>query len=128
MKKEILKNYLKTLLEMLDTNISKTDKKITMLLEMLKKANVEEGKLQLITNSTIKKQISELSNLSVSAVNNAISQFIKVGIIERKDFGVYIFNPKYFGNAEWKMIDNIVIKTTFSEEIEFEVEFGYKEL
>lgn len=128
MKKEILKNYLKTLLEMLDTNISKTDKKITMLLEMLKKANVEEGKLQLITNSTIKKQISGLSNLSVSAVNNAISQFIKVGIIERKDFGVYIFNPKYFGNVEWEKIDSVAIKTTFSEEIEFEVEFGYKEL
>ena len=125
MNTEMLKSYLKMLLKMFNAD---TDKKATMLLEMLKRANVEEGKLQLITNSTIKKQISELSNLSVSAVNNAISKFIKVGILERKDFGVYIFNPKYFGNTEWKLIDNIILRVVLSKEIKFDVEFGYKEL
>ena len=54
MNTEMLKSYLKMLLKMFNAN---TDKKATMLLEMLKRANVEEGKLQLITNSTIKKQI-----------------------------------------------------------------------
>ena len=43
MNTEMLKRYLKMLLKMFNAD---TDKKATMLLEMLKRANVEEGKLQ----------------------------------------------------------------------------------
>lgn len=52
----------------------------------------------------IKKRIATNAELSVQAVNNAITKFCNKGILKRLDTGLYELNPDLFARGKWREI------------------------
>jgi hypothetical protein len=52
----------------------------------------------------IKKRIATNAELSVQAVNNAITKFCAKGILKRLDTGLYELNPDLFARGKWREI------------------------
>ena len=52
----------------------------------------------------IKKRIATNAELSVQAVNNAITKFCNKNILKRLDTGLYELNPELFARGKWREI------------------------
>jgi len=68
---------------------------------------------QLVINAALKRQVAKEVDLSVSSINNAITNFVKGDLFERVDTGLYQVNPHLFGKGEWKDIAKIRLNVTF---------------
>lgn len=103
-----VKLYLDCLSVFHDTQISLNP----ILLEFLKSATYadiedSEGGQILYLNSALKKRIASKTEVSVSRVNQAITEFVKKGIMRRVDIGAYQFNAELFGKGDWSDIANL---------------------
>lgn len=109
-------NYVKLYLEDIAylSNIPKWG--TTILYELLKRMNYRN---EIILSSGIKRMIvSEMHesglNVTVQAIGNALTDFVKAKILIRKDTGVYLANPFLFGKGEWKDIRNIRLQVGYN--------------
>lgn len=66
-------------------------------------------------NSSMKKDIAEELKLSVSRVNQSLTDFVKSGIFKRIDRGTYQVNPNYFGRGNWQDISEIRMSVIFNK-------------
>ena len=66
-------------------------------------------------NSSMKKDIAEELKLSVSRVNQSLTDFVKSGIFKRIDRGTYQVNPSYFGRGNWQDISEIRMRVIFNK-------------
>ena len=55
----------------------------------------------------LKEYIAKKCNVSLKRVEQAITEFVKKGIMRRLGVGTYQFNPSLFGKGEWSDIYNI---------------------
>lgn len=63
---------------------------------------------KLLINNHVKKEIQEsLGYKTTQSVANAISKFVKTGILKRMDTGTYKLNPNLFAMGAWKDIQKL---------------------
>lgn len=68
--------------------------------------DVDGGQL-LFINKPFKELVAKEISVSVKRVEQAITEFVKTGIIRRIQVGLYQVNPDIAGRGEWKDIQNI---------------------
>ncbi len=62
----------------------------------------------------IKRQIAEELGLSVKKIEQAIQEFAQKDILLRKDRGLYVVNPYYFGKGKWQDIKKLRLTIEYS--------------
>ena len=104
-----IKLYLDCLCKFKDIQISFN----SILIEFLKNASWANqdfngnGGQVLYLNKMLKEYIAKKCNVSLKRVEQAITEFVKKGIMRRLGVGTYQFNPSLFGKGEWSDIYNI---------------------
>lgn len=84
-----------------------------ILLALLKRMSYKND---VVINSSIKREIAEMTNLKFGTVNKAITQFVKGEILIRKDKGIYLFNPHLFARGDWSNIQEIRATISWNKE------------
>lgn len=64
-------------------------------------------------NSGVKRRIAKELGISVSRINNALTDFVKGKLLYRVDTGVYQVNPNIFGRGEWADIKKLRLEISF---------------
>jgi hypothetical protein len=95
-----IKIYIKTI-GLLHNLPNSADK---ILFELLKYVNYDN---EIIINKSVKQNIANRLNLSLSRINMYITNLYKENFLIRKNRGVYILNPFIFGKGNWKDIYNL---------------------
>lgn len=75
--------------------------------ELLKSVSYADKGQFIIINAGYKRIIAANLGIKLQSVTNAINQLAKKGILIRKEVGVFLLNPQYFGKGEWKDISKI---------------------
>ena len=83
-----------------------------ILIEFLKNASYadidsDNGGQVIYMNKMLKENIAKKCNVSLKRVEQAITEFVKKGIMRRIGVGTYQFNPNLFGFWRWSDIYNI---------------------
>ena len=83
-----------------------------ILIEFLKNASYadidsDNGGQVIYMNKMLKENIAKKCNVSLKRVEQAITEFVKKGIMRRIGVGTYQFNPNLFGFGRWSDIYNI---------------------
>ena len=83
-----------------------------ILLELLKHmsyADIEdtEGGQIIYLNAALKRKIATNTGKTVKRLEQALTNFVKTGILRRISIGTYQVNAEFFGKGEWKDIKNI---------------------
>jgi len=78
-----------------------------ILYELIKSVSYADKGQFLIVNAGYKRILAENLGIKPQSVTNAINQLAKKGILIRKERGVFLLNPQYFGKGEWKDISKI---------------------
>ena len=72
--------------------------------------------MQIILNSSIKKQIAEnLRIKNVRSINNALSALVTGKILYRVDTGLYQLNPYLFGKGNWQDVGKLRTEISYDE-------------
>jgi|SRR5699024_1103019 len=71
---------------------------------------------QIAVNAAVKRQIAKEVDLSMSSINNALSNLVKGKIFHRIDTGLYEVNSNFFGKGEWKDIAKLRMNIEYSPE------------
>ena len=106
-----VKMYLDCLLYLKDLPKGHT----SILYELLKRmtfAGDDDGNAIFI-NSAMKNIISKKLEVSVSRINNVLSDLAKGELFYRIDRGMYRVNPNFFGKGEWQDIARLRLEVTF---------------
>lgn len=103
-----VKLYLDCLCKFKDMQISFNP----ILIEFLKNASYadidsDNGGQVIYMNKMLKENIAKKCNVSLKRVEQAITEFVKKGIMRRIGVGTYQFNPNLFGFGRWSDIYNI---------------------
>lgn len=64
-------------------------------------------------NQAMKKKIAKDLDVSLSRINNAITDLVKGEVFERIDIGAYRVNANLFGKGEWQDIARLRLNITF---------------
>lgn len=64
-------------------------------------------------NSAMKKKIAKDLDVSLSRINNAITDLVKGEVFERIDTGAYRVNAHLFGKGEWQDIARLRLEVIF---------------
>lgn len=75
--------------------------------ELIKSVSYADKGQFLIVNAGYKRILAENLGIKPQSVTNAINQLAKKGILIRKESGVFLLNPQYFGKGDWKDISKI---------------------
>ncbi len=95
------------------TRSSALDKNLNdMLIATLKYMTYADKEQIIYLNSTIKKRIAESTGKSIARYNQALTLWVKEGILRRIDRGAYQVNPWVFGKGDWRDIEQL--RATFS--------------
>jgi len=78
-------------------------------------ANAEDGQCIFI-NSAMKKRIAENLDVSVSRIDNVLSELSKGEVLTRIDRGMYRVNPHLFGKGDWQDIAKLRLEITFDSD------------
>jgi len=71
---------------------------------------------EIILNKAIKKRILNKTGLkSLDSVNKAIYEMARSNILIRKERGIYILNPLYFGKGKWHQVRSVLITLKYDE-------------
>jgi hypothetical protein len=106
-----VKMYLDCLLYLKDLPKGHT----SILYELLKRmtfAGDDDGNAIFI-NSAMKNVISKKLGVSLSRINNVLSDLTKGELFYRIDRGMYRVNPNFFGKGEWQDIARLRLEVTF---------------
>lgn len=82
------------------------------LLKRMTYANGDNGQCVFV-NMGLKRMIGKELGVSVSRIDNVISDLTKGGVLERIERGVYQVNPHLFGRGEWADIAQLKLTVTF---------------
>jgi predicted transcriptional regulator len=97
---DYVKMYFKDILKMKD--IQKAGNEV--LFSILKRIDYSN---EIFLFAPVKRKIAEELNLKEVTVSKAIEELCKKEIIIRKERGVYVVNPFYFGRGKWENIKKI---------------------
>lgn len=87
----------------------------------------------------IKRQIADELGVSLKKVEQAIQEFAQKDILIRKDRGLYVINPNFFGKGKWTDIKRLrlqieysasgkaFLKTQINEEKDSQLAINYRE-
>lgn len=107
--KEILLQYTRDLLLLKGIQESLAE----LLVEILRKANYDN---QIILNATIKSELGEKMGYSLGSVDNALTKFVRTGLLSREGRGVYHPNKDYFWlRSEEGVIENLHLKIDYED-------------
>lgn len=107
-----VKMYLDTVLYMKD--LPKGHNSILLsLLKHMSYADSNEPQI-IYVNSSMKKRIAQTLDVSVSRINNVISDLTAGEIFHRVDRGMYRVNPNLFGKGDWQDIAELRLHITFN--------------
>ena len=85
-----------------------------VLYELLKKMEFETNLIYV--NSYMKTEIAKDCKVSISAVNNSISKFVKKRLLVRVGTGTYRANPLVFGSGSWDNIKSIRLSLEYNND------------
>lgn len=106
---DYVKVYLEDLLRI--TDIPKAGNAILM--AIIKRMTWNTNDIVLI--APIKKQIAEELNISLVTVSKAVESFTSKSILLRKDRGLYLVNPYFFGKGNWDDLQEIRLTVAYSK-------------
>lgn len=75
--------------------------------ELIKTVSYANKGQFIIVNAGYKRILAENLGIKPQSVTNAINDLVKKEILIRKESGVFLLNPQYFGKGEWKDIAKI---------------------
>lgn len=75
-------------------------------------ANAEDGQCVFI-NSAMKRRIAESLDVSISRIDNVLSELNKGEVLTRIDRGMYRVNPHLFGKGDWQDIAKLRLEISF---------------
>ncbi|MHB0803751.1 replication/maintenance protein RepL [Bacillus thuringiensis] len=75
--------------------------------ELIKTVSYANKGQFIIVNAGYKRILAENLGIKPQSVTNAINDLVKKDILIRKESGVFLLNPQYFGKGEWKDIAKI---------------------
>ncbi|HEQ3529254.1 hypothetical protein COK81_11785 [Bacillus thuringiensis] len=75
--------------------------------ELIKSVTYANKGQFIIVNAGYKRILAENLGIKPQSVTNAINDLVKKRILIRKESGVFLLNPQYFGKGEWKDIAKI---------------------
>ena len=107
-------NYVKLYLDCLGTftqNEGLEKSLNALLIETLQYMTFANKKQQVYLNSEIKSEICEKTGKSIARYNQALTTWVKEGILKRVGRGTYKVNPWIFGKGDWRDIEHL--RTTF---------------
>lgn len=105
--------YIKLYLDCLDvfSDCTELDKSLnSMLIKTLSYMSYADHKDQrqvINLNANIKKEIARATKKSLARYNQALTLWVKKGVLKRIDTGTYQVNPKIFGKGDWRDISNL---------------------
>lgn len=70
----------------------------------------------IILIASVKREIAEELGVKEITLRKAIELFVEKSILLRKDRGVYIINPYFFGRGKWEEIKKIRLLIEYSKE------------
>lgn len=97
---DYVKMYFRDILKMKDIQKSGNE----VLFSILKRIDYSN---EIFLFAPVKRKIAEELNLKEVTVSKAIEELCKKEIIIRKERGVYVVNPFYFGRGKWENIKKI---------------------
>lgn len=106
---DYVKLYIKDILRLND--IPKSGNEI--LLAILRRMTYSND---IILIASVKREIAEELNVKEITLRKAIELFVEKSILLRKDRGVYIINPFFFGRGKWEEIKKIRLLIEYSKE------------
>lgn len=112
-----VKVYLKNVLALSDIKGSYN----SLLYALLKRAtyagNGENGGMEVVLNSSIKKRImEEIGVKNIGSIANGIAALVKGEILYRVDSGVFQLSPYIFGKGDWKEVSALRLTVEYREE------------
>jgi hypothetical protein len=78
-----------------------------VLYELIKAVTYAEKGHFIVINPAYKRLIAENLGMKTQSVTNAINTLSKQNILIKRDRGLYLLNPHYFGRGDWKDIARI---------------------
>jgi hypothetical protein len=78
-----------------------------VLYELIKGVTYANKGQFIIINSGYKRIVAENLGIKQQSVTNAVNQLSKKNILIKKETGVFLLNPQFFGRGEWKDISKI---------------------
>ena len=105
---DYIKLYIKDVLRLTDIPNSSN----AILFSVLKRMTYDS---EIALFAPVKKRIAAELNLSEPTVSKAIELFAKKSILLRKDRGLYVVNPFFFGRGKWEEIRQIRFQILYSE-------------
>lgn len=78
-----------------------------VLYELIKSVTYAEKGHFIVVNPAYKRLIAEKLDMKVQTITNAINTLSKQNILIKKDRGLFLLNPHYFGRGDWKDIAKI---------------------
>lgn len=106
------------------TNNNALDKSLNvMLVETLKYMTYADTEQTIYLNSTIKAKIAKATGRTVDRYNQALTIWVKEGVMKRVGRGAYQVNPFIFGKGDWRDIEHLRATLDFKTgEVEVEKE------
>lgn len=86
-----------------------------VLYKLIKSVSYANKGQYVIINAGYKRIIAEELEIKPQSVTNAINQLTKKNILIKKEAGVFLLNPQFFGKGEWKDISKIRYEVEISE-------------
>jgi hypothetical protein len=63
----------------------------------------------------VKKEISNQTGLNINTINKAVQEFSNMGLLIRKDRGLYIADPELFGKGKFRDIEKLRLTIDYDE-------------
>lgn len=103
---DYVKMYLKDILKLKDIQKAGND----VLFAILKRIDYSN---EIFLFAPVKRKIAEELNLKEVTISKSIEDLCKKEIIIRKERGVYVVNPFYFGRGKWENIKRIRLEIEY---------------
>ena len=78
-----------------------------VLYELIKGVTYANKGQYIIINAGYKRIVAESLGMKQQSITNAVNQLSKKNILIKKESGVFLLNPQFFGRGEWKDISKI---------------------
>jgi hypothetical protein len=106
---DYVKLYISDIFRLTDVPKSSND----IMLAMLKRMTYNND---IALFAPVKREIAKELGLKEVTISKAIELFVKKSIFLRKDRGLYIINPYFFGRGKWEDIRKIRLQIEYSKE------------
>ena len=86
----------------------------------------------IVINASVKRMIAKEHGIGIQTISNAITRFVKDGLMVRKDTGLYMLDPNLFARGKWSDIEKLrneflEFSITYSPDGSYEMKATFKE-